>query len=237
MTDKPSTTQPIMDRRLLVLLVLSVAFLVIAFLGGQPSSARGFYYAVWLTFSGLLWKNRERLGLWLKSRPLPEFPLFVGLGLMMILVEETIAGIAVHLLNVESIGQLFAVVPPYYFNNLLLLPGFIVGWYILLKLYAYSRTEVFALVGLFGLFSEKIYVHVLAIPILGVALLLPTMFTYMAIIMPSILSLRSQGTRQLNRLLRYLLGFFFPIIVSMPFIFVHTLLTNAGLIDPTILTK
>jgi len=96
---------------------------------------------------------------------------------------------------------------------------------------------VFALVGLFGLFSEKIYVHVLAIPILGIALILPTMFTYMAIIMPSILSLKSQGTRQLNRPLRYLLGFVFPIIVSMPFIFVHTLLTNAGLIDPTILTK
>jgi len=237
MTDKPSTTQPIMDRRLLVLLVLSVAFLVIAFLGGQPSSARGFYYAVWLTFSGWLWKKRERLSLWLQARPLPEFPLFVGLGLVMILVEETIAGVAVHLLSVDSVGQLFAVVPLYYFNNLLLLPGFIVGWYVLLKFCAYSRTEVFVLVGLFGLFSEKIYIHVLTIPILGIPLILPTMFTYMAIIMPSILSLRSQSTRPLNRPLRYLLGFVFPIIVSMPFIFIHTLLTNAGLIDPTILTK
>ena len=237
MTDKPSTTQPIMDRRLLVLLVLSVAFLVIAFLGGQPSSARGFYYAVWLTFSGWLWKHRERLSLWLQARPLPEFPLFVGVGLVMILVEESIAGVAVHLLSVDSVWQLFAVVPLYYFNNLLLLPGFIVGWYVLLKFCAYSRTEVFVLVGLFGLFSEKIYIHVLTIPILGIPLILPTMFTYMAIIMPSILSLRSQSTRPLNRPFRYLLGFVFPIIVSIPFIFIHTLLTNAGLIDPTILTK
>jgi hypothetical protein len=225
-----------MDKRLLGVLILSTVFLAVAFLGGQPPSARGFYYVVWLILTGVLWKNRERWSSWLKSRNYPEFPLFLGLGVLMILIEETIAGILVHLLREKSFGAMLAVVPQYYANNLLLLPGFIIGWYLLLKRYAYSHTEVFALVGLFGIFSEKIYVYVLTFPIMGIALLLPTMFTYMGIIMPSLLSMRSQSKRPGNRLLRYGVGFVFPIIVSMPFILVHTWLTNAGFIDPTVLT-
>jgi hypothetical protein len=226
-----------MDKRLLVALILSVAFIVPAFLGGQPPSARGFYYVIWLAFTGLLWKNRERLESWLKSRNLPEFPLFLGLGLGMIIVEETIAGIVVNLLRVKSIGELLAAVPQYYANNLLLLPGFIIAWYLLLKRYAYSRAEVFALVGLFGIFSEKIYLYVLTIPIMGIPLLLPTMFTYIGIILPSLLSLRSPGARKWNRPARYLAGLVFPVIVSIPFILIHTLLTNAGFIDPQVLTR
>jgi hypothetical protein len=117
------------------------------------------------------------------------------------------------------------------------LPGFIIAWYILLKRYEYSRTEVFTLVGLFGLFSEKIYIHVLTVPIMGIALLLPTMFTYIGIILPSILSLPTHGTRRQTSVIRYFTGLIVPIIMSMPFVFLHTLLTNAGWLDPTILTR
>jgi hypothetical protein len=47
---------------------------------------------------------------WLQSRTLPGFFLFVGLGLMMIIIEETIAGITVHLLSVKSLSELPALV-------------------------------------------------------------------------------------------------------------------------------
>lgn len=154
-------------------------------MGGDPASARGFYYLIGLAFIGLLWKKRFPLETWLQSRTLHGFFLFVGLGLMMIIIEETIAGITVHLLSVKSLSELPALITQYYTNNLLLLPGFIIAWYVLLKRYEYSRTEVFTLVGLFGLFSEQIYIHILTIPIMGMALLLPTMFTYIGIILPS----------------------------------------------------
>ena len=226
-----------MDKRILAALVLSVTFLAAAFMGGDPPSARGFYYVTWLAFIWLLWKRRGPLETWLQSRTLPDLFLFVGLGLIMIIIEETIAGITVHLLSVKSPTELPVLVAQYYANNLLRLPGFIIAWYILLKRYEYSRTEVFTLVGLFGLFSEKIYIHVLTIPIMGIALLLPTMFTYIGIILPSILSLPAHDTRRQKSVGRYFTGLIFPIVMSMPFVFIHTLLTNAGWLDPTILAR
>ena len=226
-----------MDKRILAVLILSVIFLAAAFIGGDPPSARGFYYVIWLAFIWLLWKRRALLETWFQSQTLPDFFLFVGLGLIMVIIEETIAGIAVHLLSVKSPTELPVLVAQYYANNLLLLPGFIIAWYILLKRYEYSRTEVFTLVGLFGLFSEKIYIHVLTIPIMGIALLLPTMFTYIGIILPSVLSLPAQDARRHRNVIRYFTGLVFPIIMSMPFVFIHTLLTNSGWLDPTILTR
>lgn len=237
MNDQQNNRLLLINKLLLFALILSVAFVVVAFLGGEPPSARGFYYLIWLTFTGFLWNKREQWAAWLKKQNLPGFPLFVGLGLIMILLEETIAGITVHFFSIKNALELLTVVPPYYINNLFLLPGFIIAWYILLKYFHYSQTEVFTLVGLFGLFSEKTYLHVLGFPILGTALLLPTMFTYMGIIMPSVVSIDSQGTRRWNKPIRYLIGLVFPVIMSMPFVFVHTLLAEAGLIDPTILTR
>lgn len=225
-----------MDKGILAVLILSVIFLAAAFMGGDPASARGFYYLIGLAFIGLLWKKRFPLETWLQSRTLHGFFLFVGLGLMMIIIEETIAGITVHLLSVKSLSELPALITQYYTNNLLLLPGFIIAWYVLLKRYEYSRTEVFTLVGLFGLFSEQIYIHILTIPIMGMALLLPTMFTYIGIILPSVLSLPTHDTRRQKSMLRYFTGLVFPILMSMPFVFIHALLTNAGWLDPTILT-
>ncbi len=226
---------------ILIALGLSVIFVVLGFLGGEPASARGFYYAVWLLATAWLWKKRDRLGAWLQRQSLSDFALFMGCGILMILAEETLAGIFVNLLSAKSLGELLASIPPYYANNLLLLPGFILAWYLLLRRYAYTNAEVFTLVGLFGLFSEKTYLHVLNFPVMGGALILPTMFTYMGIIIPSVFALRSRRAitpvRTLNRPLRLLVGFVFPIIVSIPFVFIHTLLTNAGLMDPTILTR
>ena len=237
MTGKRATSSRLLDKGIRIALITSVAFVVVAFLGGEPASTRGFYYLLWLSFTGWVWFQRDTVGPWLKRRRLPEFLLFVGLGLLMIILEETLAGMLVHLLSAPSAADLLAAIPQYYFNNLFLLPGFIIAWYLLLKQCDYPQTEVFALVGLFGLFSEKIYLHVLTFPILGMALILPTMFTYMGIILPSILSLRSHGTRRWHWSIRYSMGFLFPILVSIPFVMVHGWLTETGFIDPTILTR
>ncbi len=111
-----------MDKRILAVLILSVIFLAAAFMGGDPASARGFYYVIWLAFIWLLWKKRGPLEIWLQSRTLPGFFLFVGLGLMMIIIEETIAGITVHLLSVKSLSELPALIIQYYASDILPTP-------------------------------------------------------------------------------------------------------------------
>jgi hypothetical protein len=155
----------------------------------------------------------------------------------LILVEETIAGVVVNISLVENIDELGALVFQYYANNVFLLPGFIIGWYLLLRRYTYSLKEVFVLVGLFGLFAEKIYIHLMTIPVIGIPLILPTMFTYMAIIAPSLLSLPVFSTRKLPWVFRYVLGLIIPLAISIPFVLIHTKLSEMGLIDPTILHR
>lgn len=119
-----------------------------------------------------------------------SFLTFLLLGISMILLEETIAGITVNLLSSENLTSLLSKVPPYYANNLLLLPGFTIAfWYILLRRYSYTQKEFLILVGLFGIFSEKIYIHILTLPIIGIPLAPVTMLTYIGIILPSYLSL------------------------------------------------
>ncbi len=131
-----------------------------------------------------------------------------------------------NLLSAPDVTTLLSRVPPYYENNLLLLPGFIIAWYLLLRRYHYTQTEFFVLIGLFGLFSENIYIHVMTLPIIGIPLVPVTMFTYIGIILPSYLSLTAQGEKVLHPLLRYALGFFFPILTSIPLILVHTYLSG-----------
>lgn len=161
------------------LLILSILFVAVAFLGSETPSARGFYYAVWLGIMAMFWRRRESFARIFQSSPWGSGVTFIVLGWFMIGLEETLAGVAVNILQVTDVFSLLAILPQYYANNFFLLSGFLVAWYILLRCYSYSQKEVFILVGLFGLFSEKIYVHVLSIPLLGIPLILPTMFTYM----------------------------------------------------------
>lgn len=226
-----------MPKSLFIITCICLIWVTIMFLGGTPSSARGLYYVIWLSFTYLVWKKREPLRKKLQKSPFGSFLTFLLLGIMMILLEETFAGITVNLLSAPDLYTLLSKVPPYYENNLLLLPGFIIAWFILLKTYKYSQKEFFILIGLFGLFAEKIYIHVLTLPIIGIPLIPVTMLTYIGIILPSYLSLWNPWEKTLHPLLRYTLGFFFPILVSVPFIIIHNSLADLGYIDPSILTQ
>jgi hypothetical protein len=175
----------------------------------------------WLSFTYFVWSQRELLQKKLQKSPFGGFFTFIALGVSMILLEETLAGITVHLLSSSDIYTLLSKVPPYYANNLLTLPGFIIAWYILLKRYHYSQKEFFVLIGLFGLFAEKIYIHVLTLPIIGIPLIPVTMLTYIGIILPSYLSLTKQSEKSIHPLWRYSLGLLFPILISLPFLVIH----------------
>ena len=225
-----------MPKSLFIITCICLIWVTIMFLWSSPSSARWFYYVIWLSFTYFVWKKRDALRLILQKSPLGSFLTFLLLGIMMILLEETFAGITVNLLSAPDLHTLLLKVPPYYANNLLTLPGFIIAWYILLKTYKYSQKEFFILIGLFGLFAEKIYTHVLTLPIIGIPLIPVTMLTYIGIILPSYLSLTKQSDKSGHPLLRYGLGLFFPILVTLPFLVIHWYLSELGYIDPSILS-
>ncbi len=181
-----------MHKNVLILLAISVVLLNVIFLANR--SFISFYYVIWLGGVGVYFmKHRTAIESRLASWNISHFPKFLLIGLGMIILEETFAGFSMHLAEFPSPAKMIVGILQFYAFNLLALPGFVIGWYVLLRRYLYGEREIFILAGLFGLFSEKIYMHVLSFPIAGILLILPTMFTYALIIAPSVVSFRGEG--------------------------------------------
>lgn len=214
-----------MQNLILILLLSSTLFLVAVSFFAHHFLA--LYYVVWIFLvGGFLWKKKVKVEEKLAQLKIGSFKKFILLGVIMIFLEETLAGISMHLSTAHNSRDLIVGVLQFWAFNLLALPGFIIGWYLLLCKYNYSRREVFVLVGLFGLFSESVVSKILANPIMGTVLILPTMFTYSIIIAPSIMSFRGGEKKSIPVLYRYIIGFFFPIIVSLPFLLILMILKN-----------
>jgi hypothetical protein len=208
-----------MKRTILLLLIISVLLLNVIFIFSSHSFL-ALYYVLWLGGVGTyVWRNRDRLEARLTKWNIGSFKKFLLLGLLMILIEETFAGFSTHLATAHSVSDIYIGILQFWAFNFLTLPGFIIGWYLLLCRFTYSRKEVLVLVGILGLFAEKTYIFIFAVPIMGILLILPTMFTYALIIAPSILSFRGGG-RTLPTYLRYMLGVIVPIIVSIPLVLI-----------------
>lgn len=205
---------------LFALLVISIIALNIIFLS-FAGSFLALYYVLWLgVFGTALWKNRTRLEAWLTAIPGNRAVKFIGLGLLMIAIEETLAGFSMHLATAESLGALGVGILQFYAFNFFTLPGLIIGWYLLLERYVYERKEVFLLIGIFGIYAEKTLTHLGGNPLTTLFLILPTMFTYMLILAPSVMSHRPRETKSAPRFKRYALGLIVPIACSLPFIMV-----------------
>ncbi|MCA9357427.1 hypothetical protein KC872_04395, partial [Candidatus Kaiserbacteria bacterium] len=87
-----------MNRTIKTLLILSTLFLPIAFLGGEPASARGFYYLIWLYLFALFTRKQSFFENLVNQIPFSDATKFIGLGILMIVIEETIASLAVNIL-------------------------------------------------------------------------------------------------------------------------------------------
>ncbi|MDE1874776.1 MAG: hypothetical protein KGI79_01785 [Patescibacteria group bacterium] len=186
--------------------IVALNILVIA----DAHSFFALYYVFWLGIIGLVvWRYRTAIERALQSWRLNGFLKFVVLGIAMILIEETIAALS----NSGDVLQFWAF-------NLLTLSGFVVGWYLLTRWIAYGKREVFVLAGIYGLYAEQILQKVVAVPIFGVLLILPTMAAYMLIIAPSIMSASKGRGRHLNAIFRWILALVVPVVVSVPFIFI-----------------
>ncbi len=215
-----------MQKIVLILLVISLIFLTLISIDAKHFLA--LYYVVWVGGVGtLLWRYRVWLEEQLSSWNLDGFTKFLSLGVMMILAEEVLAGISMHLSISHDFHYLLKGIIQFWAFNLLALPGFIIAWYFLLSKFMYTRKEIFILVGLFGLFAESVGLKIIGNPVAGMTLVLPTMFTYAIIIAPSIMSFRKDKEGKLLSVFpRYMLGFIVPIIISLPFIGILAILKS-----------
>ncbi len=206
-----------MKKTIITILVISIILLNVILIINDGSFLAT-YYLIWVLLIGkLLWKYRSRVETYLVSLKVGDFKKFLFLGLGMVLCEEIIAGTAMNLGIADSVGDILLGVRQFIAFNILALPGFIIAWYILLKRYIYTRPEVFILSGFFGILSEKLFRHT-EHPIMIALLILPTMFTYAIIIAPSVMSFRGLGAKPKSKVVRYMLGIFFPFVVSVPFV-------------------
>jgi hypothetical protein len=212
------------QKRLLIPLGISILLLNLIFLINNHSFM-AMYYVLWLGGVGhYIWKYGEVVKNKLTAWKIGSFKKFLILGIMMIVCEETFAGISMHAGIANNVGDIFIGISQFLAFNLLALPGFIIGWYVLLARYTYSRQEIFILVGLFGLFAEKTVFHIITNPLMGGLLILPVMYTYALIITPSVLSFRGGTQKSLPKIARYILGLIVPFLVSIPFIGILTFL-------------
>jgi hypothetical protein len=209
------------SKHLLFSLYISLAVLVFVFVF-LVKSLQPLYYFLWVVgVGGYVYKNQDFVAAKLQSLPFGRFGSYLGIGICCILLEEVFASIAMHgmrYITEGSIATFFVDIAQFWMVNLLALPGMLLAWYVLLKRYSYSHTEIFWLAGLFGLFSEKIYLHAAAYPLFGWALIIPTVFTYGLLILLPVLSLRNLEGRAGTRVIRYALALVAPILFSVPFI-------------------
>lgn len=217
-------------------LYVSIALLFLVFV--PNGSFQPLYYILWvLGIGGYVYRHHEKVAERFRSWSIGPFKKFLGIGIGVILLEEMFATLAMHGFRYLTTASLLTYprdVLQFWALNLLALPGMIIAWYLLLRRYAYTKKEIFVLAGLFGLFSEKVYVHVVAYPFIGWMLVVPTIFTYGVIIsIPALSFEHTQGLKS-HWLIRYGLGLVVPFICSIPFIGVLSYLytQNPGLFPP-----
>lgn len=214
-------------KTILLLLVISVFLLsVIDIISAHSFMA--FYYIIWIGGVGsLVWKYRNEIEVKLNRWSLSPVYKFLILGFGMTLTEEALAAFSIHLSSSLTLASYLHFVSQFWATNMLALVGFVIGWWLLLSRFEYSRREVFIISGIFGLYAEHILRFLSAFPTAGVLLILPTIFTYGVIITPSLLSVRFSDKRKLPVVVRYILAPLALFLMSIPFVVILSFLMKS----------
>jgi hypothetical protein len=159
---------------------------------------------VWLGgFGALFLKYREKIATRLASWNLHHPAKFLLLGYAAVLTEEFVVALVHSLTEGFSwlgFGQL---VLQFWSFNVLAFTGFIVGWYFLLRCLRYSTTDLFLIIGAWGLFSEHTLTFLGTNTFAAILLILPTMSTYNLIIAPAIASIPQFAEKEMNPWKKY----------------------------------
>jgi hypothetical protein len=210
------------DRARRIFVRATVVWLAVAlvfwvwYLATQPFVPQFLYPYLWLGLVGVpIWLGRRKLETRLRLWHIPGFLKFALLGYGMVLAEEVLAALCNNLserfepgLYLQRIGQFWAF-------NVLAFTGLIVGWYLLARFVGYSRTEMFYVVGIFGLYSERTFLVLPTNPLAFVLFAPLIIFTYGLILTPAMLSLPERRRRGWSFLVRYPLALLVPYICSI----------------------
>jgi len=137
-----------------ILSLLAIIFLTIA------SGSAGFrflivYFAVWiLLVGGYFYTYRSSIVLHLQSMRLHPFAKFMILGILVILVEETVAAFSNALAEGFKISVFLMRVPQFQISTLTAFIPFFLGWYFMQKYFRFSLRDALILAGASGAVVE-----------------------------------------------------------------------------------
>jgi hypothetical protein len=184
------------------------------------------YYPLWVGLIGsLVWWNRERIRRAFRNWRMGEAKKFLVLGFGAVLAEEVFAALANHLTEGFSPLVFLVRIGQFWMLNIFTFSGFILGWYIALRLVAFSDREVFYLAGCWGLYAEKILFTIPFNPLFFVFDCVPTILTYGLIITPAVLGrMPACNRKRLHPALKYPMTYALIFALSIPGILVLNLL-------------
>ncbi|MFH1256622.1 MAG: hypothetical protein V1494_05005 [Candidatus Diapherotrites archaeon] len=221
----------------LMLAWLAVSLLFWAFYLSIEFSFILIYPHLLLFFVGVpIWIYRQKIRAFLGAWKLGGFKKFLLLGYGMVLLEEVLVAL-VHSLNegftlalfLQRIGQFWAF-------NLLAFTGLILAWHLLTSRIKFSFNEAFYLVGIFGLFSERVIFLIFSNPAAFAFAAAPMIFVYGLILTPALFSAEKtgiEGKKEIHPLLKYALSLVLPFLLAIiPILILSALRENFPLAFP-----
>ena len=146
----------------------------------------------------------------------PAILKFLALGYGAVLTEEIFAALTNHLSEGFNTALYFQRILQFWAFNIFAFSGLIFGWYVLTKKIQYSKTEIFFLTGLFGLWTERIFPVALTNPVAFFFWAPLVIFVYGIIITPAMFSLKPQPTtKTIHPILKYILAYAVILLFSL----------------------
>jgi len=212
---RPSFAQ-ITVRLLVVWLLLSLAFL--AYMLTVEFAWQFLYPYVFVAFGLGLWRFRIRISAILQGWQMVGWRKFFLLAYGMVLLEEIFAALFNHLSEGFNFWVYLQRIAQFWAFNIFAFTGLIFATWFLFTRIQYSLKEMFFLIGLTGLYSERV-IFLLPTEFLAFLVFAPIMvFTYGFILSPALMSVNPYGyqRRTLPAFLRYTLLIIVWFLFSMP---------------------
>ncbi|NUM25842.1 MAG: hypothetical protein HUU49_04475 [Candidatus Buchananbacteria bacterium] len=176
-------------------------------------------------FGPLLYIFKSLLTDRLQNWPAAAVIKFLTLGYGAVLTEEIFAALVNHLSEGFNTVLYLQRILQFWAFNIFAFSGLIMGWYVLTKKIQYSKTEIFFLTGVFGLWTERIFPVALTNPIAFFFWTPLVIFVYGIIITPAMLSINTKGEIiSFHPILKYALTYAIIILFSLPPVIVLWLL-------------
>jgi len=186
-----------------------------------------------IPFGIILILFHEKIKIIINSIKFKPFTKFMFLGYLMILIEEVIAAL-VNNINEGFLFELWLIrILQFWAFNILAFTGFFLAWYYLYTKYDFSIKHTFYLGGIFGIYSEKIYLQIFSNPIGFIFYVIPVIFIYGLILYPSILSIKITENKKIVKWYNYIQIYILILLCSLiPLLIISLIRTNYPFIFP-----